>query len=356
MDDRCSISGARIGILGVIAIVLLRMTIGAHFFSEGTKKLSPDFSSAGFLQSAKGPLAPYYKSFAAPFHHWDELLATPRKSPEYVGYSQETDKPPVPESAAEPQNVAIRLSHDDPAGVWGNRVLHDWEEMLVEFQQTPGLSEKQQEQAEAVFTNRAQKVKEYLTEISDEVSDFRHELWRKAQWEAQATAGELPFLDSRIAGKEAEVRGAPWQWVASVEAMEAAFVRDLRDVLNEEQHDSALAMKHVESTLSPKSWLSFVDRSVTFLTIGAGLSLLFGFFTRLGALAAAAFLLSVMATQPPWVPGADLSWIWYQAVEFTALLALAAIGAGRWASLDAIIRTLWSGCCRKKESTPPKPA
>ena len=80
-----------------------------------------------------------------------------------------------------------------------------------------------------------------------------------------------------------------------------------------------------------------------------GLSLLFGFLTRLGALAAAAFLLSVMATQPPWVPGVEPTYFWYQLVEFTALLTLAAVGAGRWAGIDAIIRGIRSGCCRTTE-------
>src|ERR1700722_12285225 len=44
-------------------LVVLRLTIGWHFFSEGSKHLAePHWSSEGFLRQAKGPLAPYYQS------------------------------------------------------------------------------------------------------------------------------------------------------------------------------------------------------------------------------------------------------------------------------------------------------
>ncbi|MEX2171695.1 MAG: hypothetical protein WD851_20420 [Pirellulales bacterium] len=355
MEDHRLTGGVRIGVLGVTMLVVLRMCIGAHFFSEGTKKLEPGFSSAGFLQGAKGPLAPYFRSFAPTFHEWDQLLAVPRQSPEYVSRSL-PKAPELPEELLEPQREEIRLPADSPAAAWGNRVLHDWEQTLEKFAKTPGLSEEQQKQAEAAFLAVAGELKDYLAEVGGEISEYQHELWRLAQWEAEEASGELPFLDSRIAVKRAETSGTPRQWANTVEQMEIRFASDLRDLLTEEQQDSALAMKHVNSTLQPSSWLSLVDRSVTVLTIGAGLCLLFGFFTRLGALAAAAFLLSVMATQPPWVPGVDATYFWYQLVEFTALLTLAAVGAGRWAGIDAIIHGLWNGCCRSTQKPPVTPA
>lgn len=334
MDDPRSTSGARIGGLAILMIVLLRMTIGGHFLNEGMKKLEPGFSSAGFLQNAKGPLAPFFRSFAPTFHEWDQLLATPRQSPEYVGYkpSAEANLPP---EALRPTDNKIHISPDDPAGNWGNRILHDWEQMVAEFAKTPGLSEQQQKDAEAVFAVRAKQVKDYLNEANSEISDYRHELWRMAEWDNKKDGRELPFLESRIAGKRAETSGTPRKWVADVEQMELGFASELRELLTEEQHDSALAMKHVEATLKPNTWLPIVDRSIKVIIIGSGLCLLFGFFTRLGAVAAAAFLLSVMATQPPWVPGAELTW--FQPIEFLALLTLATVGAGRWAGIDAMI-------------------
>jgi uncharacterized membrane protein YphA (DoxX/SURF4 family) len=67
-----------------------------------------------------------------------------------------------------------------------------------------------------------------------------------------------------------------------------------------------------------------------------------GLFTRVAAVVGALFLLSVMASQPPWVAGANAMFFYYQLVEFAALIYLAAIGAGQWAGLDFIIQGLWS--------------
>ncbi|HVK95861.1 MAG TPA: hypothetical protein VM571_14165, partial [Noviherbaspirillum sp.] len=46
----------------IVALVLLRLAVGWHFFKEGSQKLNDGkFSSTGFLSAAKGPFAPYYK-------------------------------------------------------------------------------------------------------------------------------------------------------------------------------------------------------------------------------------------------------------------------------------------------------
>src|SRR5262245_3722001 len=57
--------GVRIGFLGAVGLVLLRMVIGWHFLYAGIDKLTnPDFTSEGFLGQAKGPLADeFHKRF-----------------------------------------------------------------------------------------------------------------------------------------------------------------------------------------------------------------------------------------------------------------------------------------------------
>ena len=57
----------QIGLLAAAAIVALRVGIGLHFYLEGAAKLqNPKPFSAGFLGSAKGPLADSYKQMV-----WD---------------------------------------------------------------------------------------------------------------------------------------------------------------------------------------------------------------------------------------------------------------------------------------------
>ena len=51
-------SYARLSFFGMVAIVLLRVGVGWHFYMEGaTKVRSGDFHSEGFLKGAEGPLA-----------------------------------------------------------------------------------------------------------------------------------------------------------------------------------------------------------------------------------------------------------------------------------------------------------
>ncbi|HEX6964091.1 MAG TPA: hypothetical protein VF175_19640, partial [Lacipirellula sp.] len=70
----------------IVAIVLLRLATGWHFYREGTKKLSynPDtgevslnFSAEGFLRNAVGPLRDNFRSWIPNFHNWEGLLAKP---------------------------------------------------------------------------------------------------------------------------------------------------------------------------------------------------------------------------------------------------------------------------------------
>ncbi len=53
--------GFQIGLIGVIGLVLLRVTLGWHFLYSGIWKVqTPSFSAAGFLAQAKGPLAAHF--------------------------------------------------------------------------------------------------------------------------------------------------------------------------------------------------------------------------------------------------------------------------------------------------------
>ena len=71
------------------ALLLLRLCIGWHFFSEGTKKLSYDqgqnewslnFSAEPFFRMATGPFAGLIKSQLPGFYDWENLLAVPHQS------------------------------------------------------------------------------------------------------------------------------------------------------------------------------------------------------------------------------------------------------------------------------------
>jgi hypothetical protein len=64
-----------------------------------------------------------------------------------------------------------------------------------------------------------------------------------------------------------------------------------------------------------------------------------GFLTPLAGLGGAIFMISVVASQPPWLPDAKPTY--YEWVEILALLTVAASFAGRFAGLDFFLGRCW---------------
>ncbi|OHB75806.1 MAG: hypothetical protein A2W31_04295 [Planctomycetes bacterium RBG_16_64_10] len=151
----------------------------------------------------------------------------------------------------------------------------------------------------------------------------------------------LPYQEERIAAKTAETRATPLPWVNQVREFQAGYFRELGNVLSAEQKDDPATAVAMQNALTEprQAWLSFVNVSVTVLTLSVGACLLVGLFTRIAAIFGAGFLLAIIATQPPWVAGAEPTI--YQTVELAGLLVLAATGAGRWAGLDYFLAALW---------------
>ena len=76
-----------------VALLLLRLCLGAHFFSEGTKKLafdevsqewslSPEFTAKTeiIFRNATGPMAEVFQDLLPGFYDWENLLAVPTQA------------------------------------------------------------------------------------------------------------------------------------------------------------------------------------------------------------------------------------------------------------------------------------
>jgi uncharacterized membrane protein YphA (DoxX/SURF4 family) len=86
-----------------------------------------------------------------------------------------------------------------------------------------------------------------------------------------------------------------------------------------------------------------IDTVVSWLVLATGACLIVGLFTRLAALAGAAFLLSVICSQPPWI--AESVPTYSHVIECLALLTLATTTVGRWGGLDYFIHLLVKPFC-----------
>lgn len=312
-------------------LVALRLCIGWHFFKEGAAKhREPDrFTAAGFFRQARGPLAERLHTMADDGHRWSELLAAPRSDA----------RQPTEEAAGQSDEA----TEAPPYKQWQDQILEDWRSFLTRYIDAADLTEEQKEAAAEVYAFHAERLGTYLEEQRDDIATYRHELHRLGRWKNEPTAGELPYQGERINQKEAEVQAMPGTWVAAVRDMRQDYHRDLWELLDHEQRVP------VADVMYPVSPLNVIDKVVPYWLLAVGACLLLGLFTRVAAVAGVAFLVGVVATQPPWAPGADSTY--YQWVELVALLMLATTAVGRWGGLDFFIHALWSKCCGKREST-----
>jgi uncharacterized membrane protein YphA (DoxX/SURF4 family) len=342
----------------VLSLVLLRVAIGWHFFREGSEKVVYDrhdgelrltSSAEGFLTSAKGPLAKWYRAFAPDDHGWRELLAAPRRN---VPVSEEEVTEQARWVADEERRYAEATKTGElPAVVfppwapyrdWAERIRDDWRRVADEVKAVPALSDEQDIQVDKALNARLQQLSKYLATQSELIAEYRHELWRLDNWRDSPEGRKVPFVEERIAVKTADTAKSPTPWISQVRAFESDYHNDLNSLLTAEQRELALPAVAVDDALSDpgQKRLDTINVAVTVLTIGVGVCLLLGFFTRLASLAGALFLIGVILSQPPWLY--DAAPTMPQVIEFAGLLVLAGTGAGRWAGLDFFTYALFS--------------
>jgi uncharacterized membrane protein YphA (DoxX/SURF4 family) len=206
------------------------------------------------------------------------------------------------------------------------------------------LNDDQRKQAEEIYKRYELHLADFLAEESVAIEAYQHELWRLEQAQSRPGSGEVPFEIARLTDLDTRLSSTPRTWIAEIKSMDQGYADELLAVLTPEQRNSAMGARARKVLENPEvRHLERMNWIVALVVTGVGVSLLFGLFTRVGAVVGALFLLSVMLSQPPWVPGA-MSPVpyYYQLVEFAALVFLAAVGAGRWAGLDFIIHGLWA--------------
>ena len=290
-EHRClAVYGKHFGFYAILAIVLLRLTIGFHFFKEGLAKLTDDgFRSKYFLLQATGPWSQYFHSL-------------------------------VPDRYGE-----RRLDRA--------RTERNWKRFHDRATKSMKLADDRAQQADQVLADYKNKLRTYLSDYRDDIETHWRELERLRQAQQDDTA-ELGFRRQWIAQQQYKLQAAAAVWRQGVNQLEREYQNELL-LLGGKR---AAGVKRL-----PDPWQkAWVDHAVTFVVLGVGVLLLLGLFVRLAAVIGGGFLLSVMATQPFWAADANLSYAYYQLVELAALFLLFAWGAGRFAGLDFFLSSWWS--------------
>lgn len=297
--------GYSISLATVVLLVLLRVNIGWHFFSEGMKHYAdPHWTSEPVLRNAKGPLAPMYQSYLPDFHGFEEAL--------------HGDRPETNEHAVQ---------------AWLDAIGNDWDARRAQFAEHYGLDEQQIRRAKAIAADYQNDLRNWSVENKDALITHVHE-WHRKETTKAAQAADVPFQQQRVTAKQAELAGEANGWQAQLKKMEADYDQALAKVLNDDQRGRA-PLPH------PRTSIDAVDRVMTYGILAIDVLLLLGLFTRTACVAGAAFLLSVVMMQPFWV--SETAPTFNQYVEMFALLTLATTAVGRWAGLDFFVHNLIAG-------------
>ncbi len=210
-----------------------------------------------------------------------------------------------------------------------------WQEYWQRAAEHYGWDDAQRKQAEQVRQRSESQLENFVNIFGEDIDQYFKECDRLRAARQDSTYRDVEHRWKWMLEKEAELRTTPQPWFKALDVAHRQYQQDLHAVGNESQRKRDLPY------LPDPADISGTDRLVSIWHIVAGACLMLGLFTRPAAIAAALFLLSVLVTQPPWVPGAEVGFMHYQLVEFVAALLLAATGAGMFAGLDFFLARLW---------------
>ena len=286
---------ARLSIFGILALVALRVGIGWHFYMEGVAKVRGDnFSSTGFLNAARGPLADQFQQLI-----WDN-------------------------------DGRLRLDREVVTQLFAAAA----DQSAAHF----GLTDDQRKTLDRVEKQYVDKLNQVYDESSEEIYKYAESMGRVEAMDASRMWNEVASLrgqKEKIEGeRKSDVRAA----LASIDAIWRQYEGRLNSIANATQLQSAGYFyfdRPGEGLISTR----FVDQLIPIFDMSVGILLIIGLLTPLAGWAAAIFLLSVVLSQMPGYPGTEPTY--FQAVECLAAIVVATTDAGRYAGLDFLPWAWW---------------
>ena len=309
----------RTAVVVTAALTFLRIVIGLHFFLEGSSHLrDPSWSSVGFRKAAVGPLSPLLKADLPETGDWKNTL----------GKIQEAD-PAIVANAAESWRLSL-IEQWEKLGVRRENVLRasgwtppgNWPDM-----------------SSTAINAADKKLAAMLDDAQADLVSYCREVIRLRETEKSAMARDIPFMLDRVSTKQRELAVQRAGWMEEADAVGRELVSAWNELLSTEDRRRADAA--IEPT---RLWKA--DRFVSWSLTTIGACLVIGLLTKFNAMGGVFFLLSVVASQPFWLPAAQNTY--EQWVEIAGLLVLASAPLGAWAGIDAFLMPILQKLCPMK--------
>ncbi len=286
------ISPRLMGLIGVTMLVLLRLTIGWHFYSEGLdKKQAGSWSAAPFFANAKGPYADKFKQMV-----WDS-------------------------------DGAIRRNMDESMlmmAIYRDEVVRHY-----------GFDEKQTQVAQERYAAAVNQQKMVLADNEQDLKEYDLGVQRIKELDGDPMRDGVSSLGGQRETIRKENQDLIKPTLSEIDTLWSNYENSLNAIASADQFKA-------EGKLAFNKPLGMdtetINRFVPYFDIAIGLCLLLGLFTPLAALAAAGFLASVFLSQYPPTTGPGSSN--YQLIECMACLVLAGTAAGRFAGLDYFLHII----------------
>ncbi len=359
--------------MAFFAIVLLRLAIGFHFFNEGTAKLrSGDFASEHFLRAARGPLAPMFHRALEDESGEKRLCVVERKDPEgRLRIEIDTDetfelwrdfvdriRPYYRFGDVTLLEALVERRQQLADQITEARRLQDrsvdtgeLEWLRSEDERSILAIRKQNEKADEILAAHKIELDDWLGQhraeilqyfnTTDRLDGFQRDgpSWEEVAIQVESLRGQVDLI-------RADRRKSFVKWTSEVEAIYDSLEMQINGLAVDRQAAKPEYALHRPFD-QENSTLKVIDAIIPWFDTLIGVLLIVGLFTRFAAVAGALFLLSVIMSQPPWLPGAtDTS---SQMIEMFGLIVLAAVCGGRFAGLDYFVFN------RKKNRNVPAP-
>ena len=339
--------------------MLLRIVVGYHFYKEGTAKLkSGTFTSKYFLSAAKGPLAPYFKSMLEDADGKELLCIKEEKSDDSTSYSIDAEQTfaiwddfvdrtfdyyglgsqELGDKVAQ-RGVALRQEFDAAVEAGDEKLAQEMREKIELATADQTVIQSQPKQAEDILENHREQLIDFLNYNQVElISHFstadRLEGFQRDGKNREQVALHVDSLRGQVDTIRADRAKKLREWTAEVTSIWDSFESQINELAVEEQGNeqkrSKLLIHRPHDDANAKS--KWIDKIIPWFDTIVGALLILGLFTRFASLAAALFLVSVILTQPPWIPGTEPTYFYF--IELFALLVIFATCAGRLGGLD----------------------
>jgi uncharacterized membrane protein YphA (DoxX/SURF4 family) len=339
----------------LVAVFVLRLAVGFHFFREGWTKVEDGFTSAGFFGAAVGPFAPAFHA-----------MTPDRDGRQRLGYVAGSEGRPTYDPT--PTKQAWKAFHDRAVTTYGfgdaqyadveKKMRQEMESQLKQAEESGAAaraSELRYDIAKSADAQRRlvdQKKKadqilsryydqlDYLFAVNDEdVLTYFRDLDRVAAYRQDPSwtgPDTLRGQVDKIAG-DAKKKSTPW--LKSIDRMWDDYEAEMNALATPSQIEAAGGTLSLKRPWLARPNTTWIDGIIPYFDLTIGALLILGLFSRAAGFFAAGFLAMVVLSQWPWAQGAAP--VYYQFVEFAAALCLMAFPSGQFLGLDGLLRSLY---------------